>query len=136
MADQDATPPAVPVPLADLLTRAIGLRPASPGQTIAQREIVTSLERALDARRQRILVSQSPVNGAKWGAVLAPAILTLFAIAFVHSGNRTAAAIGMTLFATAAAAAIIVIAAQDRPFAGDFAVRPTPLEQVEPASPP
>ena len=90
------------------------------------------MEHALDARRQRIIVSESSVNGAKWGAVVILAILTLFAIAFVHSANRVAAAIAMTLFASAAAAAIIMIAAQERPFAGYFAVRPTPLEQVEP----
>jgi len=136
MAEQGATLSAVPQPLADLQATALGLRPESPGQTIAQREIVTSLEKALDARRQRIIVSQSSVNGAKWGAVAALAILTLFAIAFVHSGNRRSAAIAMTLFALAATAAIIMIAVQERPFAGHFAVSPTPLEQVEPTLPP
>jgi hypothetical protein len=62
-----------------------------PGQTITQQEIATSIEHALDARRQRIIVSQSSVNGAKWGAVATLAILRLFAIAFVHSGNRRGA---------------------------------------------
>jgi hypothetical protein len=76
-----------------------------------------------------------PVNGAKWGAVIALAVLTLFAIAFVHSGNRRGAAIAMALFASAAVAAIVMIAAQERPFAGHFAVSPTPLEQVEPTLP-
>jgi hypothetical protein len=132
MAEQGATLSVVPQPLADLQTMALGLRPESPGQTIAQQEIVTSLEHALDARRQRVIVSQSSVNGAKWGAVASLAILTLVAIAFVHSGNRRGAAIAMALFAAAAAAAIFMIAAQERPFAGYFAVSPTPLEQVEP----
>ena len=136
MAEQGATLSAVPQPLADLQATALGLRPESPGQTIAQQEIVTSLEHALDARRQRIIVSQSSVNGAKWGAVAALAILTLFAIAFIHSGNRRAAAIAMALFASAAAAAIVMIAAQERPFAGHFSVNPTALEQVEPTLPP
>jgi hypothetical protein len=135
MAEQGATLSAVPQPLADLQAMALGLRPESPGQTIAQREIVTSLEHALDARRQRIIVSQSSVNEAKWGAVVTLAILTLFAIAFVHSGNRAGAAIAMALFASAATAAIIMIAVQERPFAGPFAVRPTPLEQVQPTLP-
>jgi hypothetical protein len=135
MAEQGATLSVVSQPLADLQAMALGLRPETPGQTIAQREIVTSLEHALDARRQRIIVSQSSVNGVKWGAVATLAILTLFAIAFVHSGNRAGAAIAMALFASAAAAAIVMIAAQERPFAGQFAVQPTALEQVEPTLP-
>jgi len=132
MAERGATLSVVPQPLADLQALALGLRPDSPGQTIAQQEIVKSLEQALDARRQRIIVSQSSVNVAKWGGVISLAILTLFAIAFVHSGNRRGAAIAMALFASAASVAIVMIAAQERPFAGQFAVTPTPLEQVEP----
>ncbi|GAA1207449.1 DUF4239 domain-containing protein [Pseudonocardia alaniniphila] len=132
MAEQGATLSVVSQPLADLQAMTLGLRPETPGQTIAQQEIVTSVEQALDARRQRIIVSESSVNEAKWGAVAALAILTLFAIAFVHSGNRRGAAIAMTLFALAATAAIIMIAAQERPFAGYFAVSPMPLEQVDP----
>ena len=132
MAERGVTLSVVPQPLAELQATAVGLRPDSPGQSIAQQEIVRSLEAALDARRQRIIVSQSSVNGAKWGAVASLAILTLFAIAFVHSGNRRSAAIALTLFAAAASAAIVMIAVQERPFAGHFAVSPTPLEQVQP----
>ncbi|WP_433295761.1 DUF4239 domain-containing protein [Pseudonocardia sp. CA-142604] len=132
MAEQGATLSVVSQPLADLQAMTLGLRPETPGQTIAQQEIVTSVEQALDARRQRIIVSESSVNAAKWGAVGTLAILTLFAIAFVHSANRRGAAIAMTLFALAATAAIIMIAAQERPFAGYFSVSPTPLEQVDP----
>ncbi|MDQ3893415.1 MAG: hypothetical protein M3292_01940 [Actinomycetota bacterium] len=41
-------------------------------------------------------------------------------------------AIAMGLFASAAAVCIVMIAAQDRPSAGPFRVRPTVLVQVEP----
>lgn len=47
----------------------------------AQREIVAALENALDARRQRILVSRSEVNWVKWTALIIQAICTLTAIA-------------------------------------------------------
>jgi Protein of unknown function (DUF4239) len=133
MAHQDATLAVVPGPLADLLQLALALRPEQPGQTVAQQELVTAVENALDARRQRIIVSESSVNGAKWGAVIALAILTLFGIAFVHSDSRLGAAIAMTLFASAAAVCVVMIAAQARPFAGPFAVEPTDLVEVEPA---
>jgi hypothetical protein len=133
MARQGATLAVVPRPLADLLQLVLQLRPEQPGQSVAQRELVTSVENALDARRQRVIVSESSVNGAKWGAVIALAILTLFGIAFVHSDNRLGAAIAMTLFASAAAVCVVMIASQERPFAGSFAVEPTPLVEVEPA---
>jgi hypothetical protein len=41
----------------------------------------------------------------------------------------------MALFASAASVVIVMIAAQEHPFAGHFAVSPTPLKQVEPAVP-
>ena len=61
---------------------ALGLPADDPGRVVAQREIVTSLEAALDARRQRIIVGQSAVNSAKWAGVIALGILTLIAIAW------------------------------------------------------
>ena len=38
------------------------------GQKIAQREIASALQNALDARRQRIIISQSTVNGVTCGS--------------------------------------------------------------------
>ena len=107
----------------------------NPGRVVAQREIVTSLEAALNARRQRILISESAVNSAKWAGVIALGILTLIAIACVHSANRRTAAIAMTLWASAVAVSLLMIGVQDRPFAGPYRVQPTPLIQVEPRLP-
>ena len=61
----------------------------------AQRSIVASLENALDARRQRILISQSGVNPVKWMSLILQAICMLTAIAMVHVDNLTTAAIAM-----------------------------------------
>jgi hypothetical protein len=132
MARQQATIRAVPAPLAAALHLALTLPARKPGQVEAQREIVSSLEDAFDARRQRILISQSSVNGAKWAAVLALGILTLLAIACVHSASRLATAIGVALFAAAIGVCVLVIAVQDRPFDGPFRISPSGLRQVEP----
>jgi hypothetical protein len=70
MADQQATLAAVPAALAETLQLALALTPRSEGQKVAQRELVAAIERALDARRQRIIVSESRVNWAKWTGVL------------------------------------------------------------------
>jgi positive regulator of sigma E activity len=93
---------------------------------------VASIQTALDARRQRIVLSGSSVNAVKWGALLVQAGLMLIAIAMVHCDNRAANRIILGIFATGVAAAIILIAAYSRPFSGAIAVQPTLLLQVMP----
>ena len=132
MAEQRASLTAVPSALPAALQVAFALQPKDEGQTLAQRELVTSLESALDARRERVIVSASSVNWVKWSGVVFLAVLTLLAIALVHSENRIATALAMAIFASAAAASITIIAAQERPFSGQFAVKPDPLLEVAP----
>jgi hypothetical protein len=60
------------------------------------------------------------------------AACALIAIAFVHSDNRLTSIIGMLLFATGVATAVLLIAAHDRPFIGEISVSPDPLLQVMP----
>jgi hypothetical protein len=117
-----------------LITAAIYFAVMKLGQVIAQREIVASLERALDARRQRIIVSGSRINAVKWTGLLLLAVLTLLAIAFVHSGNRRTAAVAMGVYAAAVAVVLIMLASQDRPFTGQLGLDPDVLEEVSPRS--
>jgi hypothetical protein len=132
MAEQRATLTAVPTALGASLQVALALQPKNEGQQVAQRELVASLETALDARRERIIVSESSVNWVKWSGVVFLAVLTLLAIALVHSENRLTTALAMAIFASAAAASITIIAAQERPFSGQFRVKPDALLQVAP----
>jgi len=132
MAHQQATLTVIPAPLAQGLQLAIGLSPRTEGQKAAQRALVDSLQSALDARRQRIIVSESSVNWVKWFGVVLVALLTLIAIAFVHSGNRLTAVLALGLFSAAVAASLMLIVAQESPFSGPFAVKPDVLVQVEP----
>jgi hypothetical protein len=69
----------------------------------------------------------------EWTGVIVVDVLTLLAIAFVHSDNRLTAALAMGVFAAAVATSLMLIAAQERPFSGQFAVRPDVLLQVMPA---
>jgi hypothetical protein len=48
--------------LAEAVQMTLALAPNTQGQQIVQREIITALESALDARRQRIEISRSSVN--------------------------------------------------------------------------
>ena len=136
MAQKTASLTMVPAALGQALEEAVALHAEGEGQVDAQREIITGLENALDARRQRILVSRSGVDWVKWVALVLQAICTLVAIAMVHSDNRLAAAIAMALFSTAIAVCLVLITTHDRPFTGQLGIRPTVLLQVQPESVP
>ncbi len=132
MARHTATLRITPHALAEALQLTLALTPRSEGQMTAQREIATALENALDARRQRIIVSGSKVNWVKWTCLLLQAICTLLAIAMVHSDNRVTSAIAMAIFATGVAVSVLLIATHNQPFGGEISVGPGLLLQVMP----
>jgi hypothetical protein len=132
MAHGSATLRATPNMLAQALQATIALMPSTEGQKTAQREIATAIESALDARRQRIIISQSHVNLLKWSALILQALCALVAIAIVHCDNRLASTIALGIFATGVAASLLLILAHDRPFTGEISIKPDPLLQVMP----
>ena len=132
MARRNASLTITPVPLAEELQFILALKPQSEGQVTAQREIVDALKSAMEARRQRIVVSRARVNWVKWTALILQAICTLIAIAMVHIENRGAGIVAMGIFATGVAVSILLIASHDRLFSGEVAVKPDLLKQVLP----
>ena len=109
------------------------MKPQDESQRTAQREIVAALHRALDARRQRIIISQSEVGPVKWAAILLQGLCALIAIAMVHSDNRLTCAIAVALFATGIAMSSLLIAGYGAPFSGEISVKPELLQQVIPS---
>jgi hypothetical protein len=136
MARHNATLTLAPPRMAEALRLALSLTPQRDGQVVAQREMVVSLEGAMDARRQRIILSRSSVDWVKWTVLLAQAGLTLLTIAMVHVDNRLANGIILTIFATGVGVAVLLIAAHGRPFTGELAIRPAVLLQVMPEAGP
>ncbi len=132
MAQQKATITMTSAPLAKALRVALSLKPQDDGQAAVQGEIIASIGNALEARRERIIISGSAVNWVKWSGLLLQAICTLVAIAMVHSDNRITSAIAMTLFATGIALSVVLIAAHNRPFSGEMSVTPDVLLQILP----
>ena len=130
MAQQRATLSTLPAALVEELHDTLNLKAADDSQRAAQPEIVKALHTALDARRQRIVISESTVGGVKWVGILLQGFCTLVAIAMVHSDNRLACAITSTLFATGIAMSVLLIAAYSRPFTGEISVGPELLKQV------
>jgi hypothetical protein len=132
MEEQRANLTVIPKPLSDALHLAVGFDARSDSESVVQRELVTALQAAFDARRHRIVVSESSINFVKWAGLISLAVLTLFAIALVHSGNPTSARIALGVFAAAVAVVITMLASQDEPFAGQFGLDPDVLEEVLP----
>jgi uncharacterized protein DUF4239 len=132
MAHRQETLTTIPAPLAKALEIAIGLTPRSEGEKAAQQQMINSLQSVGDARRQRIILSESSINWIKWASVILVAVLTLIAIAFVHCDNRFAAGLAMGLFTAAVAGSLILLAVQQRPFSGQFAITPNALLEVTP----
>jgi hypothetical protein len=135
MARQTASLRATPAALAEALQLVVSIAPQGAGQQTAQREIIASLGIALDARRQRIIISQLEVNPVKWWCLYLQAICEWLVIAIVHCDNRLASAIALGLFATGVAASVLLIAAHDRPFTGQISIGPGALLQIMPSEP-
>jgi hypothetical protein len=127
MAQQKMTLAALPTALIEALHDTLELKPADDSQRAAQSEMVKELHSALDARRQRIVISESALGTVKWLAILLQGFCTLIAIALVHSDNRVASIISLTLFATGVALSVLLIAAYSRPFTS---IGPELLKQV------
>ena len=127
MAQQQMTLAALPTALIEALHDTLALKPTDDSQRAAQSEMVKELHTALDARRQRIVISESALGTVKWVGILLQGLCTLVAIAVVHSENRLARALTLTLFATGIALSVLLIAAYSRPFTS---VGPDLLKQV------
>ncbi len=135
MARRGATLTLAPAHLVQVLQRARSGDPHGPGQVKAQAEMVSAVELALDARRQRILLSRSSINWVKWVVLILQAGITMVAIAMVHSENRLGMKIIMGLFASSVGIAMLLLAAHTRPFTGEISVSPAVLLQVMPEAP-
>jgi hypothetical protein len=132
MGHQQATLASLPTALIEALNDTLALAPADDSQRVAQSEMVKELHTALDARRQRIVISQSTLGTVKWVGLLLQGLCTLVAFAIVHSDNRLARAISLTLCATGIALSVLLIAAYSRPFTS---VGPELLKQVIASAP-
>jgi len=130
MAQQRATLAALPTALIEALHETLALKPADDSQRAAQSEMVKEIHSALDARRQRIVISESALGTVKWVGILLQGLCTLVAIAVVHSDNRLARTLTLALFATGFAMSALLIAAYGRPFSGEISIGPELLKQV------
>src|SRR5262245_20974394 len=130
MAEGRATLAMQPVALSEALRETLNSPSSSEAQRMAREDIVRALEKALDARRQRIVISQSTINAVKWIGLVVTGLCVLVGIALVQVDNHRNCAIAVGLFATGMAASLLLIASHNRPFTGEISVGPGLLQQV------
>jgi len=123
----------LPQPLVAALGSILAMNPERAEQRLAQEHVVGLIDKALEARRQRILLSRTSVGPVKWLVLTVLAALLLVTIAMIHVDRRLTAAVTLAVFATAAGFSMLLILAYDRPFAtGGIQVSPAPLQEVIP----
>jgi uncharacterized protein DUF4239 len=120
------------VGLREALTAVLSL-PTQANQKLAQERAVVAIERALEARRNRVRLSQVEIAPIQWVVVVVLATLILTTIAFVHIASRLAMLVTMFIFSTAVAVCLILLMIYDKPFgAGGIVIPPTVLRDVIP----
>jgi len=129
MAKGRATLAIQPVALSEALPETLGFA-ASDDTQLIQRELMGAIEKALEARRQRIVISQSTIDGGKWFGLVVTGLCVLIGIALVHADNQTNCAIATSLFATGMAVSLLLIASHSHPFTGEITVSSELLQQV------
>src|SRR5690349_23172398 len=80
MAQERLTLGTLPTAMVEALDLAVSWNAHDDAQRTAHREMVAALQRALDARRQRIIISQSTVGPVKWAAILVQGLCALIGI--------------------------------------------------------
>ncbi|MBV8869235.1 MAG: DUF4239 domain-containing protein, partial [Acetobacteraceae bacterium] len=103
-----------PPGLVDAISALLAYAPTGAGQQFAQQRSVIALERALEARRSRILLSEAPIAPIQWLVVFVLDGLILLTIAMVHLDRRAATAAGLLIFSTAVAACLVLLMVNDR----------------------
>jgi len=78
----------VAVGLREALTAVLAFVPMQANQRLAQERAVIAIERALEARRNRVRLSQVEIAPIQWIVIVVLAVLILTTIAFVHIASR------------------------------------------------
>ncbi|HVI33364.1 hypothetical protein [Phenylobacterium sp.] len=108
----------------------------APNAAAATDRILASLDAALDARRHRILLSETGALGpGRWLAATILAMCLQLTIAMVHAHDRRAQVLTVAVFTVAAVTALAMVAAFDQPFrATPAGVQPHALLELAAAS--
>ena len=120
-----------PQGLADAVHALLSFDPSGRSQEFAQQQLIRAIERTLEARRYRILLSQGSISPLQWLVIAILDVLMLSTIAMVHIERPRTAAINMFSLSTGIAACLVLLMVHDRPFsAGGFTLDPGALREI------
>ena len=121
----------LPEGLPEALTTLLTFVPQEHGQKVAQDHALSAIERALQARRNRIVLSQSAISPAQWAVIFVLDALILLTIAMIHVGRHITTIVNLFVLSTAVASCVVLLMINDRPFtSGGITVLPTSLLEV------
>ncbi len=121
-------PPGLPMAIRSL----VSFTPAAQGQQIAQQRAVVAITKALEARRNRILISKAVIAPIQWIVILTLDALLLVTLAMVHLDRPAAAVSSMFVLSTAIAVSLILLMVYDRPFSsGGITLQPDALREIQ-----
>jgi hypothetical protein len=122
---------AAPPGLLDALTSLATYNPTEAGQRALQQSAIASLERALEARRNRLLLSRQVIEASQWAVVWSFYVFIMLLIGFVHMSRPVTKAIAMWLFSSTFALCIVLLLINDMPFrTGGYTIGPTLLKEL------
>jgi Protein of unknown function (DUF4239) len=131
MADGRASLRRIPPGLTDAMKALLSFVPAGPGQELAQQRAVIAIDEALEARRHRIVLSQSTIAPIQWLGIFLLDVLILLTIGMVHVDRPITSAVNLLIFSTAVAGCLVLLMVHDRPFAtGGITLQPDTLRDV------
>jgi hypothetical protein len=117
--------------LAEAIHTVVSFDPPTRSQELAQQLLIRAIERTLEARRYRILLSQGSISPFQWLVIAILEVLMLSTIAMVHLERPRTAAINMLSLSTGIAACLALLMVYDRPFsAGGVTLAPAALREV------
>ncbi|HEY7579496.1 MAG TPA: hypothetical protein VH855_18030 [Acetobacteraceae bacterium] len=110
---------------------AVSFNPTTRSQEAMQQHLISALQRTLEARRFRILLSQGSISPLQWLVIAILEVLLLATIAMVHIERPRTAAINMFSLGTGIAACLALLMVHDQPFsAGGFTLEPAALREI------
>jgi hypothetical protein len=125
-----------PPGIENMLTALLSFVPGKPTEQFAQESAVVAVKHALEARQNRIMLSGVVISPVQWAVILTLDVLVLLTIAMVHIDRRVTAAVNLFTFSSAMAACLVLLMANDRPFAaGGITLEPAALREIGAALP-
>jgi hypothetical protein len=120
-----------PPGLSEAVATAMAINAATRTQEIAQERVMAALQRVLEGRQNRILLSQGVISPIQWFVIILLDVFLLVTIAMVHLDRRITAAVNAFILSTAMAACLVLLMVHDRPFAaGGFTLQPGVLREI------